>query len=318
MVTVSASSTAGPSKLTSSALVPRCCPVCGSNSTERIFAEASFTPDALDGFAFASRKLPEYMHYRIVACRQCDVLYSSPTPTREFLESAYRDAQFDASDESRLASKTYGGFLPELARRLPDRKGALDIGTGDGTFLEQLLEHGFTDVVGVEPSAAPVAMASANVKSLIRQAPFRASDFAGSKFRLITCFQTMEHIDDPLGLCRDAHQLLQPGGALFLVCHNHRALSARVMGLKSPIFDIEHLQLFSPKSIRKTMERAGFENIEVHTVVNRYPVHYFAKLAPLPGRIKTPLLRKLKSGMLGGTLISVPLGNMAAIGYKRA
>jgi SAM-dependent methyltransferase len=318
MIAVPESTAAGPAQLGSSALVPRNCPVCGSSQTDRIFAEASFAPSALDGFAFASRKLPEYMHYRIVACVGCDVLYSSPTPTREFLETAYREAEFDASEESRLAGETYGRFLDKLARRLPDRKGALDIGTGDGAFLQQLIDHGFTDVVGVEPSAAPIAVASPNVRPLIRQGPFRVSDFAASKFRLITCFQTMEHVDDPLGLCRDAHTLLRPGGALFLVCHNHRAVSARLMGLKSPIFDIEHLQLFSPKSIRKTLERAGFHDVEVHTVVNRYPLHYWAKLAPLPGPIKTPLLERLKRGVLGRTLLSVPVGNMAAIGYRQS
>jgi hypothetical protein len=127
----------------------------------------------------------------------------------------------------------------------------------------------------------------------------------------------MEHVDDPLGLCRDAHALLRPDGALFLVCHNHRALSARLMGLRSPIFDIEHLQLFSPTSIRKTLERAGFADVDVFTVVNRYPLHYFAKLAPLPELLKPHLLKRLKSGFLGRTLLSVPVGNMAAVGYKR-
>ncbi len=281
-------------------------------------AEASVAPDALNGFAFSSRKLPENMHHRIVECEECDLLYSSPVPTREFLETAYRDASFDASEESRLASLTYGGFLDRIARSLPDRVGAIDIGTGDGAFLERLIEHGFTDVVGVEPSAAPVALAAANVKGLIRLGPFRASAFADASFRLITCFQTMEHVDDPLGLCRDAHRLLKERGAIFLVCHNHRALSAKLMGLKSPIFDIEHLQLFSPESIRKTLREAGFAAVEVHTVVNRYPVHYWAKLAPLPTAMKARLLRKLKTASIGQMLFAAPVGNIAAIGYKRA
>jgi SAM-dependent methyltransferase len=302
--------------LAASALVARSCPVCGSDSVERIFAEASFTPDALDGFAFASRKAPEYMHHRIVACSTCDLLYSSPIPTRQFLETAYREASFDAPDESRFASLTYGRFLGKLTRSLPDRAGALDIGTGDGAFLHQLLENGFTDVVGVEPSAAPVDLAAPSVKSLIRQGLFRASDFEASRFRLVTCFQTMEHVDDPLGLCRDAYGLLKKEGAIMLVCHNHRALSARLMGLKSPIFDIEHLQLFSPKSIRDALERAGFARIEVRPIVNRYPVHYWAKLAPLPKLFKARLLERLKTVSMGRILVAAPVGNMVAIGYK--
>jgi len=290
--------------------------VCGSASDERIFAEASFAPDALDGFAFASRKAPEYMHYRIVACEKCDLLYSSPIPTREFLETAYKEASFDAPDESRFASLTYGRLLEKVARSFPDRAGALDIGTGDGAFLHQLLKLGFTYVVGVEPSAAPIAVAEPDVKPFIRQGPFRSADFEATRFRLITCFQTMEHVDDPLALCRDAYGLLKPQGALLLVCHNHRALSARLMGLKSPIFDIEHLQLFSPKSIRNALARTGFTRVEVHTIVNRYPIHYWAKLAPLPNALKAALLRKLKTAALGRMLLSAPVGNMAAIGYK--
>jgi hypothetical protein len=90
------------------------------------------------------------------------------------------------------------------------------------------------------------------------------------------------------------------------------------MGLRSPIFDIEHLQLFSPKSIRRTLERAGFSDVKVQPVVNRYPLHYWAKLAPVPMSIKAALLRKLKTARLGQTLLAAPVGNIAAIGYKRS
>jgi SAM-dependent methyltransferase len=311
-----APSPARPESLIGHALSPRSCPICGSNRG-RVFADANFTPGALDGYAFASRKSPEYMHYRIVACDECDLLYASPAATGEFLERVYEEASFDASVESHFASATYARLLDRLTGSFPDRCGALDIGTGDGAFLRQLLDRGFTDVVGVEPSAAPVALAQPDVKSLIRQVTFRASDFEGARFRLITCFQTMEHVDDPLGLCRAAWGLLKERGALLLVCHNHRALSARLMGLKSPIFDIEHLQLFSPKSIRSALERAGFADIEVRTVVNRYPIHYWAKLAPLPRALKAALLGRLKTNFVGRFPISLPVGNIAAIARKQ-
>jgi SAM-dependent methyltransferase len=281
-----------------------------------VFAEASVVPDSLTSFAFSSRKEPENLHHRIVVCDECDILYSSPVPSRDYLEAAYRDASFDASEESRLASLTYASFLPRIAKSLADRRGALDIGTGDGAFLQRLLDHGFTDVVGVEPSAAPVALAQPRVKDLIRVGSFRASDFEGERFRLVTCFQTMEHVDDPLGLCRDAHRMLRSGGAIFLVAHNHRALSARLMGLKSPIFDIEHLQLFSPASLRKTLARAGFTGIEVHPVVNRYPLHYWAKIAPLPRSMKAGVLRGLRGTAIGRVLLAAPVGNIAAVGFK--
>jgi hypothetical protein len=68
---------------------------------------------------------------------------------------------------------------------------------------------------------------------------------------LVTCFQTFEHLADPLAMCGDAFHLLKPGGAVLFVGHNRRAVSARILGRRSPIFDIEHLQLFSPASVRR-------------------------------------------------------------------
>src|SRR5260221_10652077 len=237
-------------------MVTRACPVCGSETEHRVFLDAAFDPNALDSFAFSSRKLPEYMHYRILECTGCDLLYANPLPTQRALEEAYHEAAFDSAEEAHHASVTYAEFLPGIVDKLAERGAAVDIGTGDGAFLEQLSRYGFGRIVGVEPSAAPVEAAKSAIRPLIRQTPFRVGDFDKGSFSLVTCFQTMEHIYDPMALCRDAHDLLQEGGALFLVCHNRRALSARLLGQKSPIFDIEHLQLFSPKSLRYALEKA--------------------------------------------------------------
>ncbi len=205
------------------------------------------------------------MHHALVVCQECDLLYANPAPDQSSLEAAYHDAAFDASEESRDAGVTYGRFLRGICKQLPDRSGALDIGTGDGAFLEQLLRNGFSDVVGVEPSAAPVNSAKPELRGLIRHCPFRAADFTRQSLRLVTCFQTIEHVYDPLALARDSLELLKPGGAFFIVCHNRRALLARAMGFKSPIFDIEHLQLFSPGKHQAPV-RAGrvFEGARAH------------------------------------------------------
>jgi SAM-dependent methyltransferase len=296
----------------------RACPVCGSDHNSRVYADARFDPDKLDEFAFASRKLPEYMHYRLNECSRCDSLYCSPLPTREALHGAYAEAAFDSGEEARYASQSYAALLPGIERQLGDKRGALDIGTGDGAFLEQLEQHGFTDIVGVEPSAAPVAQAKPHIRERIRQAPFDAGEFQPGSFSLVSCFQTLEHVDDPQSLCRSAFSLLREGGALFVVSHNRRALSARLLGRKSPIFDIEHLQLFSPRSIRYALERAGFQDIEVHTVVNRYPLHYWLKLMPFPPALKSQALKRLNGTRLGKLPVQLAAGNFAAVAFKRS
>jgi len=298
-------------------MVNRSCPVCGSNDKLQVFAEADFDLKQLDKFAFASRKLPEYMHYRQILCPVCDVLYASPIPELSELATAYHEAAFDSCEEARYASGTYGSFLPSIMKQIPNFDGAIDIGTGDGAFLEELLRRGFSDIIGVEPSKAPITMAKDEIRSLIKQGLFKVEDFQAGAFSLVTCFQTLEHLYDPKQMCHDAHTMLKNGGAVFFICHNHRAISAKVLGTKSPIFDIEHLQLFSEKSARYLLKTNGFVKIKTKIVFNCYPLHYWLKLFPLSLKIKRACLSFLKKIKIGYLPIYLPAGNIVVIGYKQ-
>ena len=294
----------------------RACPLCGAPGNGPVFAESNIDLTALDGFAFASRKLPEYMHPRLIDCRGCGLLFGNPVLSAEMLAGAYRSAAFDTSSEAHDAARTYARGIRKILPRLPDRNGALDIGTGDGAFLEELLALGFQNVEGIEPSEAPRADAKTELRPLIRLGVFRREDFSAGRFALVTCFQTMEHVWDPLDIARSALALLKPGGAFVVVVHNREAFSAKVMGLKSPIFDIEHLQLFSPHTARALMSRAGFTNISVDSFWNRYPVSYCIKLLPLSRCLKAALLGCLKRSVAGRVPVPLPAGNLFCVGFK--
>ena len=141
--------------------------------------EANVEDDSLGDLAFASRKPPEFMHHRLVQCPVCDLLYASPAPAAERLAGAYESAGFDSEEEARFASQTYSRLSARVLSQVPAHGRALDIGTGDGAFLRELLARGMDpdDVVGVEPSAAPIAAADPAVRPLIRQGIFSADDF---------------------------------------------------------------------------------------------------------------------------------------------
>lgn len=295
-------------------LTARPCPVCGSDDDHDVFAAARLDTAALDRHAFASRKRPELMRLRLVQCPVCDLVYASPSPAPEALAAAYDAAAFDTPNEARFAARTYAAAIRPLCHGLPDRCGALDIGTGDGAFLGELLDLGFTDVGGVEPSTEPIAAAAPRVARLIEHDVFRPGLRPPGSLSLVTCFMTIEHVPDPSALAREAVELLKPGGLLALVCHDRRAPVNRVLGMRSPIVDLEHLQLFSRRSITELLQRAGLADVGCRPIRNRYPLRYWARLLPLPERRGAALERGLERTGLASRPLTLPVGNLLAWG----
>jgi SAM-dependent methyltransferase len=245
-------------------------------------------------------------------------LFASPALAPEFLASAYKNASYDSNEEAEYAAKTYAQQLRPLLALLGDREAALEIGTGNGAFLRHLREAGFHSVEGIEPSRQAADRADDTIRPLIRIGMFQAAEFAPNSISLLSCFQTIEHVDDPRGLCSGAFDLLRPNGALFLIAHDYESWVTRVLGEKSPIFDIEHLQLFSKDSLRYMLAACGFKDIRIGTIRNRYPLSYWMKLLPLPDGVKralVPLSRKL---FIGRMPIAVNIGNLYAVGFKRS
>jgi SAM-dependent methyltransferase len=297
-------------------LTARSCPICGSTDDSDVFASQQLDVEALDQYAFASRKRPEHMRLRLVQCPRCDLVYASPMPSPAALERAYESAAFDSAIEARFAAATYIRALRQMLATLPDRDGALDIGTGEGAFLGELLDAGFSNVGGIEPSLEPIAAAEPRVAPLISQDVFHAGVRPAESLSLVTCFQTIEHVPDPMVLVRDAVKLLKPGGVLALVCHNRRSPVNRALGLRSPIVDVEHQQLFSPKSVRELLHGAALDNVSHIAIANTYPLRYWARLLPVPRRAGDLLENGLRRMRLADRAVRVRVGNMVATGAR--
>ncbi len=298
-------------------LVPRLCPLCGS-AESRLRTKARIDESRLTVSAFASRKLPEFMHLAMVECASCRLLYANPVPRPETLAQAYREAAFVSRPESRCAALTYRKLTEARLNLLPARESALDIGAGDGAFVEQLLDLGFAQVVGVEPSLASIAAAPPAIRGLLRNALFEASAFRPNNLDLISCFQVLEHLPEPAKTVREAYSLLKPGGLLIIVAHDLRALSARLLGTRSPIYDIEHLQLFDRRTGSMLLQNAGFEIVAIEAVRNCYPLDYWLRLAPLPAAVKPLAGAAARRTGAGDLRITLSAGNLAFTARKPA
>jgi len=291
------------------------CPICGG-ITQAPFKDERIDPGKINEFTYASRKQPEFMCLHLVRCINCDLVYAPMPPTAKFLSTMYTEAAYDSKLEAQAAAHSYAKILSPYIKLLSGRNAAIDVGAGSGALLPWLSKNGFDPVIGIEPSPAAIEAAPPAVKPMLRQGMFSASLLTGIRPSLICSFMTLEHLVDPSNFVFEVYELLEPGGMFAAIIHNWRAPINRLFGSYSPIIDIEHLQLFSPKAINTLLEKTGFIAIDLRSICNTYSLKYWFRLTPLPTKIKNRIAGILNCLGLLDTQISLRVGNMLAIGLK--
>jgi SAM-dependent methyltransferase len=295
----------------------RSCPICQTSyKKSKLFLKEKIDHKALSQFSYASRKNPEFMRHNLMQCPNCDLVYVSNPPKKSDLANAYHISDFDSSEEANDAAKSYLESITEILAQLPSKESALEIGSGTGIFLEHLKKRGFSNLVGIEPSSAAINAAPKHRKKWLRKGIFVAKDFKPNTFDLICCFMTMEHVHDPLITALDARKLLKPGGLFVTVTHDYRNILNKILGENSPIIDIEHMQIFSDKSIKKTFEIAGYKKIMTKTLSNTYSLAYWFKLTPIPNDIKNILIKLINIIGIGKLKLKLNVGNTISWGSK--
>jgi len=270
------------SELVEPQLEPTACALCETfDNADEIYA-STFEPSALRPAVFSARRIPDRTHFRFVRCRDCGLVRSDPVVNRDVLDALYREASFDYAEETDALRATYGRYLRRVVALGAPRGALLDIGCGNGFMLEEALRLGFERVCGVEPAQAAVAAASPAVIDEIVTSLLVPGLFEHESFDVVTLFQTLDHLPNPGDVLAEVVELLRPGG--FLLCLNHdvRAVSARILGEHSPIFDIEHTYLYDQATLRRLLEKHGLVVVRHGPVLNRYSLRYVAQLLPLP------------------------------------
>jgi SAM-dependent methyltransferase len=126
----------------------------------------------------------------------------------------------------------------------------------------------------------------------------------------------LDHLPDPLDTLKLILETLKPGGSICIAVHNVKSISATLLRSKSPIFDVEHTYLYSKKTLKLLLEKAGYSEIEIRHYKNSYSLAYLFHLLPLSRRFKSKLLNSNYGQLLRRVRLTVPLGNMWAVARK--
>jgi SAM-dependent methyltransferase len=292
------------------------CAICGTTSGADELYPATLELSALTSAHFSARRVPDGVHHRMVCCRSCTLVRSDPVLSPEAMAELYRASTFDYGDELDGLRSTYGAALDRLAALVPAQGMLLDIGCGSGFVLSLALDRGWQGVRGVEPSADAIAHAPPEIRAVIERDLMHPGLFAPESFDAVTLFQVLDHMPDPLALLRESLRILKPGGVILAFNHNVSAYSARVLGERSPIVDIEHTYLYSPQTMRALFEAAGFIVDDAKPVRNTCSAGYLLHLLPVPSAVKDMILPRFKRSRLGRVQLTLPLGNLCLLARR--
>lgn len=165
---------------------------------------------------------------------------------------------------SREVFNTYRPYQQPIIDRLRPilRKNmnVLDVGCSTGHFLDALKGKVKTRV-GLELSRDEVAFIQKNLDFPVYNEPIEQVKIKEGPFDLITCFQVLEHIEDPQSFLRALGRNLKTGGYLYLELPN---LNDVLLGTyqneayEDFYFREPHLSYFSATTLKKMLLKAGF------------------------------------------------------------
>jgi SAM-dependent methyltransferase len=297
-------------------LNPTRCAICGTLDEATEVFPSTVTADAFDARHFSARRLPDRVHYRMVRCSNCGLVRSDPAADPASVAGLYERSTFDYEAEVPNLRRTYGRYLARLDRHGARRDGLVEIGCGNGFFLEEALARGYTNVQGIEPSRDAIKSASDSVRPLILNDILRPGVLPDGSVSVACLFQVFDHLPDPGMALDELHRVIRPGGLALFLNHDAQSPSAKVLGERSPIVDVEHFYLYSRETLGKLVKAHGFETVESGSVWNDYTLGYMARLLPLPHGLKSALQRSLAWSHIGSPRVRMPLGNLYLVARR--
>jgi SAM-dependent methyltransferase len=292
------------------------CLLCGNKENLTELYPSTYDASHLNKQIYSARRLPDKIHYRIVKCVNCGLIFSSPILPPGKISKLYQKSGCTYSSQVNHIAETYLKLFDRVKDFLPEKPEILEVGCGDGFFLKALYDRGVKNVHGVEPGVEMVKAAYREVRKNIKTDIFRKGQFSKNRFDLVCCFHTLDHLTDPELFVKESFNILKPGGIVLIVTHDTEGLSVKLFGERSPIFDIEHIYLFNKKTIASLFENNGFTTVSSADLVNTYPLSYWLRMGGINSDLKNFGQKILTVTGLGNINLSLAGGNLVYTGKK--
>jgi 2-polyprenyl-3-methyl-5-hydroxy-6-metoxy-1,4-benzoquinol methylase len=265
------------------------CMLCGSGRFRTEVQDAPYEVRRCEqcGLGWVS---PRFGQRRLAEIYKSDRYWRSPSPKTQ----GYTDYRADAE----LYLDTFRNRLRFVLRNGPRGGRALDVGCAAGFCMAAMRELGF-ETHGLEISETIASHAREQFGfETIHIGPLEQAPYPDGHFDLITMWDVVEHVVDPVSLLARARELLTPDGLLVIETQDIDSRFARALGPKWHHYKHEeHIYHFNPATVETLLAQAGFR---VEKLTHRYggkyvSLHFIAERAarvhPALTRLLMPLAK---------------------------
>lgn len=191
------------------------CPLCGSRNLQTVY---------------------RFQQFAVLKCQGCDGswrsnMYSSGDITAMYTGDEYSQnpyfsynvEEFKDAAQGRYAN--YIGALSAIASRVKVGK-LLDVGCGSGAFMSVAQQRGW-NVTGIELSPDLSQVSRRAVKAEVINAAFESVALPDESYDVVTMWDIIEHVLDPMFCLKKVERLLKPGGVALFCTPDEDSLLAR-------------------------------------------------------------------------------------------
>lgn len=276
-------------------------------------------------------KLFSYQSHDYFRCVECGLVSTYPYPSESEILEHYTKG-FNEGNYHRLRtwSAQYMQVYKEMAEFLRQNMAAagcsltgasiLDIGCFTGDFIEVVDSEG-ADAYGIELQSRAVEIASQRFPGRIYQTDVFNSTLPKDQFDVISMLGLIEHVTEPVNLLRRVVSILKPGGFLLIQTPNSGSMLASLLKqLWPPYAPIEHIHLFSRRSLETAFSQLGIIQLEFKPHWKRLPVGYvynnFQIFGPEFFRLMSPFFR-IFGRIINNWRLPFYSGEMLVVGRKQ-
>ncbi len=203
-------------------------------------------------------------------CDNCSFIFLWPQPTPKEIEDIYKKSYYkswgvftgmEKTETIILKKEISNRFLNKIMLRKNSGK-ILDIGSAFGYFMDKAVERGF-DAYGVELSNFSSAIAKKRFGSKVFNGKLENARFPDGYFDIITMFDLIEHIPEPVEFMKEVKRIIKPGGFIAITTPDTSSPSFKLLGYGQWFhWKFEHLSYFNKKSIKELSKQTGFSLVE--------------------------------------------------------